>query len=271
MHSRYDLTIYEAAPSVSCMTNPMPPNAISFGMQAAIYARARPSYPNALFDWIAIQAPDTKQVWDVGTGSGQAAISLAAHFDHVHATDIDARQIDLAPVHSRVSYAVASAYASGLPENSVGAVTVATALHWFDFARFWPEVKRVSQPGAIFCGWAYQDFQTDADVRQYLLGPIWDVVDPYWASGNRMCLAGYSVDNTAMPFVPINTPHFFCELQWRAEDIAAFMRSWSAHKKACLDGHEERLNEIEEKALTILGDSVRNFTMPLTVLAGRVG
>ena len=44
-----------------------------FSERPDAYARYRPSYPAALFAWLAAQAPGTKLAVDVGTGSGQGA------------------------------------------------------------------------------------------------------------------------------------------------------------------------------------------------------
>ena len=45
------------------------------------YARFRPGYPFALFDFLADHAPDTGLAWDCGTGTGIAALPLAERFD----------------------------------------------------------------------------------------------------------------------------------------------------------------------------------------------
>ena len=52
-----------------------------FSLQAADYARFRPVYPPELYAWLAAQAPARGLAVDVGTGNGQAAVALAAHFD----------------------------------------------------------------------------------------------------------------------------------------------------------------------------------------------
>ena len=48
-----------------------------FTEQAKQYSEARPSYPPELFQFIASKTPDRDLVWDVGTGSGQAAVSVS--------------------------------------------------------------------------------------------------------------------------------------------------------------------------------------------------
>ena len=115
----------------------MTSNATSFGVQAAHYAAARPTYPDALFDWIADAAPG--HVTSSGTWARAAARRRGRWPNgsvRVRATDIDAAQVAAAAPHDRVEYAVALETTSGLPNGAADAVTVATALHWFDLARF---------------------------------------------------------------------------------------------------------------------------------------
>ena len=54
-----------------------------FSLQAADYARFRPFYPPELYAWLAAKAPARRLAIDVGTGNGQAAVALAAHFERV--------------------------------------------------------------------------------------------------------------------------------------------------------------------------------------------
>ena len=118
-----------------------------FSAQADAYARFRPTYPDALYAWLAARVATRALAWDCGTGNGQAAVALAAHFARVVASDPSRDQIAHAMAHERVHYVVASAEQP--PEEVMGAdlVTVAQALHWFDFARFYPALERVLKPG----------------------------------------------------------------------------------------------------------------------------
>ena len=245
-------------------------NATSFGTQAAHYAAARPTYPAALFDWIAAEAPERERVWDVGTGSGQAARALAGRFEQVHATDLDAAQLTAASLHPNVSYAQGSAHEPGLPADSVDAVTVATALHWFDFARFWPEVQRVARPGAVFAAWTYHRIEADADVMARLVEPVLSVIDPYWSEGNRLSWRGYPPDEIGFPFEPLTAPDFACELGWAPAQLTAFLRSWSAHARAREAGHGAQLERVEREAVTALGLAPRAIRLPLAMRAGRI-
>src|SRR5687768_7980730 len=126
-----------------------------FSGVASGYATFRPRYPTALFDWLATVAPARDTAWDCAAGSGQATLALAERFGRVIATDASDAQLGSAPAHPRVEYRVATADVSGLPPASVDLVTVAQAVHWFDFDRFYDEVRRVARPGGIVAVWCY--------------------------------------------------------------------------------------------------------------------
>ncbi len=245
-------------------------NAATFGERSAAYAAARPNYPDALFDWIAAQAPTRGCALDVATGNGQAARALGERFQRVLATDISAAQVAEAAPSAGIEYKVAPAHQSGLPDSSVDAVTVATALHWFDFEKFWPEVTRVSKTGAIFAAWTYHRILADEEVEQALLAPIAEIVDPYWSDGNRLSWRGYPRDEVDFPFHPISEPAFEIALDWPASRLVEYLRTWSAHARAREDGLEAALRETEEAAIARLGADPRRLVLPLAMIAGRV-
>src|SRR5690348_9546246 len=95
------------------------------------YADFRPHYPAALFDYLATLTPRECLVWDCAAGTGQASVDLAERFARVIATDASGEQVAAARQHPNVTYRVALAEESGLPNDTVGLVTVAQAVHWF--------------------------------------------------------------------------------------------------------------------------------------------
>ncbi len=117
-----------------------------FSPVATQYAAFRPSYPAALFDWLASSTPRHDLAWDCGAGSGQASVPLAQRFKHMLATDLSAAQLATAPPLPNVVYRAARAEASGLADSTADLITVAQALHWFDLTQFYAEVRRVLKP-----------------------------------------------------------------------------------------------------------------------------
>ncbi|MBI1392198.1 MAG: methyltransferase domain-containing protein [Alphaproteobacteria bacterium] len=245
-------------------------NAESFGRNVAAYAAGRPTYPDALYDWVAAQAPARRVAWDVGCGSGQSTLKIADRFDRVHGTDISPDQIQAAARGANIQYAVAPAHETGLPAGVADAICVATALHWFDFDLFWPEVARVAAPGALFAAWAYHRIDVDEDVNAAVMGPVNAILEPYWAEGNRLSWRGYPASEIGMPFAAIKAPAFALELNWTPSQLIDFVRTWSAHVRARDDGKGDALAAVEAEAIERLGDAPRRVVMPLAMVAARV-
>lgn len=197
-----------------------------FSEVAAGYAAFRPRYPDALFDFLAREAPARDAAWDVGTGSGQAAVGLARHFTHVTATDASGDQIEHATSHPRVSYRVAPAEASGLDGKSVDLVTVAQAVHWFDRERFWNEVRRVLRPRGVIAVWTYVLFEIAPDVDATVRRFYRDIVGPFWPSERRLTEQRYQT--IEFPFAEFAAPNFVIEQPVTLDDVAGYIRTWSA-------------------------------------------
>lgn len=245
-------------------------NASSFGKQAVTYAKGRPGYPPSLYQWISDNSPAHSRVWDIGTGSGQAARALTDYFLQVYATDNSAEQIALAKQHPQITYHTSPAHNSSLKTKSIDCMTVATALHWFANASFWTEVKRVATDNALFCAWTYQLPLCETDVHSQFLDPVFDLIDPYWAEGNRICMSGYTAEVLNCPFPTLRTPKFDAGGLWTARQLANFVESWSAHFRAREDGLTEGLEALTSKFLKDSGNKAIKFSLPISVLAARI-
>jgi len=197
-----------------------------FSVGSASYAKFRPHYPDALFDFLAESAPARRDAWDAGTGSGQAAVGLARLFENVIATDPSASQIDSATPHARVTYRVEPAERSGLEPSSMDLVTAAQAVHWFDQARFWGEARRVLRSNGVIAVWTYNLFEIappiDEIVRRFYSG----IVGPYWPPERRLVEQRYQTID--FPFAEFDAPDFVIEQCMTLDDVAGYIRSWSA-------------------------------------------
>lgn len=152
-----------------------------FSVQASDYAKFRPHYPDALFEYLASVSPAKNLVWDCGTGNGQAAAKLAAYFDSVVATDPSEKQLLSAEKNPRVAYKQGTAEEAPFQDHSVDLITAAQAFHWFKHELFFKEAKRVLKPSGVVAVWAYNlpeiTPQVDAIVRRHYgetLGSYWE-------------------------------------------------------------------------------------------------
>ncbi|HEX2617951.1 MAG TPA: class I SAM-dependent methyltransferase, partial [Flavobacteriales bacterium] len=200
-----------------------------FSPIAANYARFRPSYPPELFAYLASIAPGRSLAWDCATGSGQAAVDLATHFDHVEATDISAELLAQAPRNARITYRQADALDSGITTHSVDLVTVANAMHWFHGEAFEREVRRVLRPGGIIAAWSFAYSNITPEVNRLTRRVHDEIVDPFWIQPNRIVEQGY-VD-LHFGFDAVQPPPFSMVSQMDLAGIEGYMRTWSASVK----------------------------------------
>ncbi|HEY7696637.1 MAG TPA: class I SAM-dependent methyltransferase [Nitrososphaeraceae archaeon] len=117
----------------------------NFSFQSKEYSSSRPTYPEALFEFLNKVTPQRNLAWDCATGNGQAAIGLSKYFKKVIATDASKNQIQFAFWRENIEYKVFQAENAQLDNDSADIVTVAQALHWFDFDKFYSNVKRVGK------------------------------------------------------------------------------------------------------------------------------
>ncbi len=241
-----------------------------FSEVASDYADARPTYPSALFDWLASRCSQHELAWDCGAGSGQASIALAAHFARVIATDASAAQVARAAPHLRVDYRVAPAERSGLDAGCADLVTVAQALHWFDLDRFWQEVRRVARPGALFAAWTYGPLHVEGDEVDALVQRFRAFIAPWWPDERRHVENGYR--ELPFPFERLDAPVFAIEASWSVERLLGYLRSWSSVARFRQARGEDPVQQFEAALRAAWGasDLERGIRWPITVLAGFV-
>jgi len=242
-----------------------------FAGVATHYACHRPSYPPELFAWLASQLLERRLAWDCATGSGQAAVALADHFDAVLATDASSSQIEAAKPWPGVQYRVAPAEASGLEAQSVDLVTVAQALHWFDLGTFYAEVRRVLKPGGLLAVWTYGVFRLEggaAGQLQELLDRFyWQTVGPYWPAGRRHVENGYA--ELRFPFDELTVPCFAMQVDWSLDDLAGYLRSWSATSRYREQVGVDPVAELTRELAPLWGEAPRQVSWPLSLKVGR--
>ena len=241
-----------------------------FAPVAAAYADFRPTYPAALFDWLAGIAPGRGLAWDCACRSGQASLDLARHFARVVASDASAEQLAGARPHPRVHYRQAPAEASGLADATADLISVAQALHWFDLPRFYAEARRVLKPGGVLAVWSYgvqtlADEQVNALVQHFYR----DIVGPYWPAERALVETGYRT--LSFPFAEIAAPAFAMTAEWTLPSLLGYFRSWSATGRYLQARGEDPVAALAEQLAPLWGDpeTTRTVTWPLAIRAGR--
>jgi SAM-dependent methyltransferase len=199
-----------------------------FSAHAGDYARFRPTYPEALFAWLAAAAPGRACAVDVATGNGQAALLLAQHFARVVALDASATQVAEAPAHPHIQYGIAPAEATGLDPASADLLTAAQAFHWFDHPRFFAEAARLLRPGGVLAVWCYGLARITPEVDAVVQHLYGEVLGSYWEPERRLVEDGYR--GVSFPFEPVEAPPFEMSAAWDLAALLGYLRTWSALK-----------------------------------------
>jgi SAM-dependent methyltransferase len=197
-----------------------------FGNVAAEYKTFRPTYPAALFAYLASIAPSCNCAWDCATGNGQAACALKSYFREVVATDISERQIAQSTGFDGIEYIVASAEKTPLASSSIDLITVAQALHWFDLPRFFAEVKRVAKPGGILACWCYSLLSVDSRIDVPICKLSSEVLKGYWSSERTLVDEHYAT--ISFPFEELAPPQFEMTQRWNLDQLLGYLGTWSA-------------------------------------------
>jgi SAM-dependent methyltransferase len=240
-----------------------------FSGHAAAYRQGRPSYPPELFEALASLAPGRALAWDAGTGNGQAAAGLSAHFEQVHATDPSERQIAEAPPHDGVRYAVERAEQVSLEDGTTDLVLAAQSLHWFDLGLFYAEARRVLKHGGVLAAigydWMYVSPEIDRAINERVLPPL----APYWAPQNRLLWDGYR--SIAFPGDDLRLGAFAIYLDWSYEEVRAYVMSWSAVRDLIAAGGEALLADALGEVRRLWGAGRQRVVMPLHMRVARLG
>jgi SAM-dependent methyltransferase len=243
-----------------------------FSAIAAGYAAYRPTYPDALFDYLAGVAPRRGLAWDCACGSGQATRSLAERFRRVIATDASAAQIAQTAPDPRVEYREAPADASGIAAASVDLITVAQAMHWLDLDRFYAEVRRVLAPDGLLAVWTYararlDDASLDAALQEFYEG----TVGPFWPPGRELAETGYRT--LSFPFEELRPPLFEMACDWTLDQLLGYVGTWSATARYVAERGRDPRDDLRAALAPRWGAprGARRVRWPLGVRIGRLG
>jgi SAM-dependent methyltransferase len=238
-----------------------------FSKQAAGYAKFRPRYPKALFDYLGSVACSRQLAWDCGTGNGQAAVGLASVFERVIATDASEKQIANARLHKTVEYRVAPAENSGIGSKTVDLILIAQALHWFDLKRFYREAQRVLKPDGVLAASAYNLLEIEPAIDEVVNRYYHDVVGCFWPSERKLVEQFTSV---SFPFDEIEAPRFEMTAHWNLDHLLGYLHTWSSTQRFIAAKGGDPVQEIRDELGSAWGtpDRKRSVSWPLTLRIG---
>jgi ubiquinone/menaquinone biosynthesis C-methylase UbiE len=242
-----------------------------FNHQSDKYLSFRPNYPDALFDYLAMLVSPNATVWDCGTGNGQAAFALANYFQSVFATDINFQQLEVAFTQSNIHYICSSAEKTPFSDQQFDLITIAQALHWFQFDSFYEEVRRVAKPSAIIAAWSYSLGSINEAVDTCIRHLYTDILgDDYWPKERRYIDEEYVT--IPFPFKTLGVSEFTIEKRLNFYTLIGYLNTWSAVKEYQKLRHRNPIELIENELLAAWGNPKAELLMhwPIHLLLGQV-
>jgi len=241
-----------------------------FSELASTYSKYRPTYPSQLFEYLASCCKEHQQAWDCGTGNGQAARSLIEYFDKVLATDASKEQLEHSLNHPKIIFKNEPAEKVSLKGSSTDLVTVAAAVHWFNFEKFYAEVKRVLKPDGVIAVWGYHLFSITPEIDRLLVKYYKEILNDHWPEQFHYVDTRYT--DLPFPFDELSPPDFEMITKWNLDQVAGFLNSWSGTKNYQKKVGHHPLSEIWDDLLNAWGDEKlkRKLNWPLHMRIGRV-
>ncbi|MFA6957766.1 MAG: class I SAM-dependent methyltransferase [Thermoanaerobaculia bacterium] len=176
--------------------------ATRFDGRAALYAKGRPSYPDAVIDFIAEEAGETQgRAADLGAGTGISTRLLARHFPAVVAVEPN---IEMA-LASRVAsprYVLGRTERLPFRDRALDLVTAFNSFHWFVPGEAMPEIDRVLRPGGLLA----------------VVWPDWDFDDPFtkeFVTLMRRAAGDYPVEDRDAEAAPLYSSDRFTRVERR--------------------------------------------------------
>jgi len=124
-----------------------------FQAGAAAYERGRPGYPAGVIEWLGVELGlrPGRRVADVGAGTGKLTRELVRSGAEVVAVEpVPGMRDVLERAVPGVEVLDGTAETLPMGDESIDAITVAQAFHWFDIPRTLTEFHRVLCPGGRF-------------------------------------------------------------------------------------------------------------------------
>jgi SAM-dependent methyltransferase len=238
-----------------------------FSRLSAGYAKFRPSYPPELYRYLLGTVEETSMAWDCGTGNGQVAVELAKSFSFVSATDISRDQLKHAGIRDNIAYSLARAEDAPFPDGVFDLITVAQALHWFAFDKFFHEANRTLKPHGVLAVFGYERCTIDPSIDRVLDHLHDEIVGPYWDDERRHVETRY--EHIPFPYKELTTPSFAISYDWTLDQLLGYIGTWSAVQHFIDRNASSPVDRIiGDLRRNWSGDEVKKITFPVFLRAG---
>lgn len=240
----------------------------NFSKQASGYSKFRPQYPDELIEYVVSFVQNKGQALDIATGNGQVASKLSPFFETVYGTDISQKQLDNAIQADNIIYQLSAAEKMTFENQKFDLITVAQAVHWFDFDVFYKEIYRILKPDGIFAVMGYGLFSTNAHSDVILNHFYYNIVGLYWDKERKYLDENY--ETIPFPFDEITVKKFRNQLSWTFEELTGYLETWSATQHYISKNHQNPIDLIRNELQSSWEKNNKQVSFPLLLRIGKL-
>jgi SAM-dependent methyltransferase len=237
-----------------------------------LYDRARPTYPDALFDELVELLPGPRLL-EIGCGTGKATAALAGRGLDVTCVELGERLAAVARRNVPSARVIRADFESWEPGEDFDAVAAFTAFHWLDPETRFERAASVLRPGgALAVVETHHVLPPDGDPFFAAVQEDYDAVDP--RPDNRPPPPSEEIaDLTAAfdasgHFEPAEARRYQWDVDYTAEEYLAVLDTYSGHRAL----PEARRNRLYDRIQARIGNrTVRKTYLATLTVASKTG
>ena len=240
----------------------------NFSKQASAYSKFRPQYSDEIIAYIISFVGNKSKALDVATGNGQVAYKLAEAFKMVYGIDISQNQLDNAYVADNIIYKTASAENTFFEDQEFDLITVAQAVHWFNFDLFYKEVYRILKPNGVIAVLGYGLLSTNSNTDIILRDFYYNIVGPYWDAERKYLDENYQT--IPFPFEEQALEKFENQFKWSFEELIGYLETWSSVQHYIKKNNKNPLDLIRDMLKVSWEKNNKKVTFPMLLRIGKL-
>lgn len=190
--------------------------------------------------------------------------------EQVFATDLSEKQLQHAPRVSNVTYVTERAEQTSFPDQYFDLITVAQAIHWFDFDLFYKEVQRTLKRKGILAVMGYGLLRTEYSVSRIIDRFYTQIIGSYWDKERVYIDEHYQT--IPFPLEEITAPSFHNIVKWNLSQLMGYLNTWSAVQLYKKKKQVNPLSLIEDELTKAWGaaSNTKTITFPVLLRIGKL-
>ncbi|GHH65389.1 methyltransferase type 11 [Kitasatospora indigofera] len=253
----------------------------TFTEDAGLYDRARPGYPRRMYEDLAGLATlgPGRRILELGCGTGQATVPLAATGSRVTAVELGAEMAEvarwnLAP-YPRAEVVVSAFEEWPLPPEPFDLVLAATSFHWIDPAVRTAKAADALRPAGVLAVVSTHHVKGGSEEFFAEAQPLYERFDPATPPGLRLSpAADIAPDDTELAgsgrFGPVEVRRYEWDLTYSAQEYLDVLRTYSGHRALPAPARTGLLAGIADLIDDRHGGSITKRYLTELMTAGRI-